>query len=160
MHKGSALELPYKNECFDYVYTVGCLHHTGNLSKAVSEVYRVLKPNGKAIVMLYNRHSFRQLVHVLLMRLISLFFTDKRKEFARRVRSLYDVNEYGEAAPHTDYVSRAEVKRLFKSFSQVDIDIQNFDSYRFKEKFIVPREKLLNNLGRVLGLDLYITARK
>ncbi len=161
---GSALEIPYADGSFDYVYTIGCLHHTGNLSKAVSEVHRVLVPGGKAIVMLYHRHSLRQLVMVPLIHLwdhlSTLFWGGKRIDFSERVRALYDVNAEGSAAPHTDYVSRADVRQLFKDFSFVEIDIRNFDTYSFRGRVIIPREKLLNNLGRVLGLDLYITAKK
>jgi hypothetical protein len=131
------------------------------LGKAISEVHRVLKPSGKAVVMLYNRHSYRQILKVPLIRLKGLFSGEKQEELARRVRALYDSSEGGEAAPHTDYVSRAEVRRLFKDFSCVRIEIQNFTSHAvFKGKFVIRREKLLGNLGRVLGLDLYITAKK
>ncbi|NIM97421.1 MAG: methyltransferase domain-containing protein [candidate division Zixibacteria bacterium] len=28
---GSALEIPHEEESFDSVYSIGCLHHTGNL---------------------------------------------------------------------------------------------------------------------------------
>src|SRR2546428_4429000 len=59
---GSVLDLPYKEAAFDYVYSIGCLHHTGDLRRAVGEVYRVLAYGGKAVIMLYNRHSFRRLI--------------------------------------------------------------------------------------------------
>lgn len=160
VQRGSALEIPYKNASFDYVYTVGCLHHTGNLNKAISEVYRVLKPGGKTLIMVYHRYSFRQIVQVSLMRLRSLFYADQRKNLAQRIRALYDTNELDVAAPHTDYVSRTEAKRLFKKFSHINIDIQNFDTYFLFKGRLVPREKVLNNLARVVGLDLYITAQK
>ncbi|MBE7555383.1 MAG: class I SAM-dependent methyltransferase [Anaerolineales bacterium] len=157
---GSALDIPYPDESFDYVYSIGCLHHTGNLGKAVSEVYRVLIPGGKAIVMLYNQHSFRQLVTIPLTRLRSLFVADGRT-FAEHIRAMYDMNSGGEAAPFTEYVSQTKVKHLFQSFSQIKIDIQNFDTYiLFRGRVIIPREKLLNNLARLIGLDLYITATK
>jgi ubiquinone/menaquinone biosynthesis C-methylase UbiE len=161
VQRGSALELPYKSETFDYVYAIGCLHHTGNLSKAVSEVYRVLQPSGKAIVMLYHRYSFRRIVSVPVIRLRGIFSAHNQEEVERRIRALYDTNEGGEAAPHTDYVSRAEVKHLFNKFAHLRTAVQNFDSYRvFKGKITIPREILLGNLGRILGLDLYITATK
>jgi SAM-dependent methyltransferase len=160
VQKGSALEIHYSEASFDYVYTIGCLHHTGNLSQAVSEVCRVLVPGGKASVMLYNRHSFRQLVQIPMERIRNLFVSGDRS-FAERVRALYDTNVQGDAAPHTDYVSLIEVRRLFKSFSTIKVDIQNFDTYvLFKGKVVIPREKLLNNIGRILGLDFYITAVK
>lgn len=156
---GSVLEIPHEDASFDYVYTIGTLHHTGNLSKAISEVYRVLVPGGKAIVMLYNRHSFRQLVRVPLMRLRTLL-SNRRRSHAERTRALYDTNAQGEAAPHTDFTSPAEARQFFKKFSQVKIDIRNFGNFRFRGITIIPRAKLLNNMGRVLGLDLYITATK
>ncbi|MBI3741900.1 MAG: class I SAM-dependent methyltransferase [Chloroflexi bacterium] len=160
MRVGSALDIPHADASFDYVYTIGCLHHTGDLPKAVSEVYRVLVPGGKAIVMLYNRNSFRRLIQAPLLRLF-FWATQRKTNFDKYVRSLYDSNAAGEAAPHTDYVSRNQVKRLFQAFSQVKIDVQNFDNYSlFRGHIFLLRQKFLNNVARVIGLDLYITAEK
>ncbi len=161
-HEGSALALPYSSMSFDYVYSIGCLHHTGNLSMSVSEVYRVLKPGGKAIIMLYNRYSFRRLVNIPLISLRHhLFLPGARKNIQERVRALYDTNAKGDAAPHTDYVSRNQVHQLFKKFSQLRIEVQNFDPYSlWKGNVVIRREWLLNNLARILGLDLYIVTIK
>lgn len=157
---GSALDIHYEDECFDYVYSIGCLHHTGNLPRAIQEVYRILKSGGKGIVMLYNRHSFRQCVHVPLMRLVTLFLK-RNSDFKQRVRALYDQNVNGETAPYTDYVSPVEARQLFGNFSKVKIDIRNFDDYTLsKNRIGLRREWLLNNVGRFIGLDLYITATK
>jgi ubiquinone/menaquinone biosynthesis C-methylase UbiE len=49
--QGSALAMPYTDARFDYLYSIGCLHHTGDLPQAISEVHRVLVPGGKAIMM-------------------------------------------------------------------------------------------------------------
>ncbi len=153
---GSALNILHRDDTFDYVYSIGCLHHTGNLKQAVAEVHRVLAPGGKAIVMLYNRYSFRQLVRGSQIRLrYGLSMANRDRE----LRALYDTNQEGEAAPHTDFVSRGEVKQLFEQFAHVKIDIQNFDDCRVKG-IRIPRTRLLNNVARRLGLDLYITATK
>jgi SAM-dependent methyltransferase len=194
---GSALEIPYEDECFDYVYSIGCLHHTGNLPKSIAEVYRVLRHGGKAIIMLYNRHSFRQLVHIPYHRLRGWVSGSIKRNPAELKRSLYDTNSRGQAAPYTEFVSRRYVRRLFDRFSSIRIDCRNFDSYQFfgerkakgydthsssadrqgkqtinegtrtlstdfksRRRILIPREKLLNNLGRIVGLDLYIVARK
>jgi len=156
---GSALEIPHADASFAYVYAIGCLHHTGNLNKAVSEVYRVLVPGGKAIVMVYHRHSLFQLVRGSTVRLQALL-SRGRIDAARQIRSLYDSNQRGEAAPHTDFVSLPEARRLFKDFMRVKIDMRNFGNIGMKGKILIPRELLLNNVARVLGLDLYITACK
>lgn len=158
--QASALELPWEDARFDVVVSIGCLHHTGDLPQAVSEVHRVLAPGGLALVMLYNAHSFRQLARVPRERLRT-FRTGGSS--AEQVRAMYDVNTAGEAAPHTDYVSRRDVRTLFGSFSDVSIDAQNFDPLTLRlprRRVTIPRERLLGNVGRALGLDLYIRARK
>jgi hypothetical protein len=72
------------------------------------------------------------------------------------MRKLYDAHESGEPAPHTDFVSKAEARRLLRDFARVKIDVQNFDGFRWG----IRREWFLSNLARVVGLDLYITADK
>jgi SAM-dependent methyltransferase len=154
VRRGSALELPYEAGSFDYVWSIGCLHHTGDLPRSVSEVHRVLAPGGRAVVMLYNRHSLRQVAQRLRAGL-----RRPRGGLERRLRSLYDTNTEGEAAPHTDFVSRREARRLFREFARVRIDTRNFDAYSFG-RLRLPRQRLLGNLGRFVGLDLYIVADK
>ena len=151
VREGSALELPYPDEAFERVYSIGCLHHTGNLTRSVDEVYRVLRPGGEAVVMVYNRRSLRRLA-----------FAARRWAFTKspgsgaRLARRYDADESGNLAPHTDFVSKTEAKRLFARFDRVRIDVQNFGDYRPWIK----REWLLGNIARVLGLDLYIVATK
>jgi SAM-dependent methyltransferase len=148
---GSALELPYEDGSFDYVWSIGCLHHTGDLPRSVAEVHRVLKGGGRAVVMLYNRHSLRQVAQRLRNR--------GRAGLDQQLRSMYDSNVDGEAAPHTDFVSRREARGLFGVFDRVRIDVRNFDAYSFGPLHL-PRERLLGTLGRTVGLDLYIVADK
>jgi SAM-dependent methyltransferase len=147
--QGSVLELPFTDARFDYVFTIGCLHHTGDLPRAVREVGRVLKPGGIAVVMLYNLHSYRQLVKVRIPELRN------RRRSRDQVAAMYDTNAAGEAAPHTDYVSARQVRELFADFRSVEIDRRNFDNLKY-----VRRERLLGTVDRLLGLDLYITARR
>jgi SAM-dependent methyltransferase len=160
--QGSVLALPFADNHFDYVYSIGCLHHTGNLQLAVKEVHRVLRTGGKAIIMLYNQESFRQKVQISWIRLRDrLIFKKEREEVETYVRSLYDAASTGEAAPYTEYLSRAQVRQLFSLFSHIEVDIQNFDDYAFVGGRIrLQRKWFLSNLARVLGLDLYIKAVK
>lgn len=163
VQKGSALDIPHQDGTFDYVYSIGCLHHTGDLPKAVSEVYRVLAIGGKAVVMLYNRYSFRQLAQLRASYVWEILTRRRRPgSFGEAVRARYDSNSAGDAAPHTDFVSRSDVRRhLFECFSSIRIDVQNFDGYvLFRGRIVIPRERLLGNIARVLGTDLYIVATK
>lgn len=147
--RASALDLPHGDFSVDRLYTIGCLHHTGDIPRAVDEVHRVLRPGGTAVVMLYNSHSFRQLFKVELPKVLH------RRRSTNEVAALYDTNSAGDAAPHVEYVSRSDVRRIFARFADVQIDVRNFDSTRFFK-----RGWMLGNVDRLLGLDLYITARK
>jgi SAM-dependent methyltransferase len=149
VRQGSALESPWPGATFDAVYSIGCLHHTGDLERAVTEVHRVLRPGGSAVVMLYNRHSARRLRAGL------------RARSAAAIRGSYDRNAGGEPAPHTDFTSRREARRLFGAFSRVQINGENLDAPTFRGRTVVSRERALRTpLPRLLGLDLYIVAQK
>lgn len=47
---GDAHELPFEDNCFDVVYCRYVLEHVKNPLQVLKEMYRVLKPNGKAFV--------------------------------------------------------------------------------------------------------------
>jgi hypothetical protein len=111
--------------------------------------------------MLYNRHSFRLLVQAPFMLFLKILSRKNAyKTFGEQVRAIYDPNKDGNPAPHTDFVSAYGARRLFKRFSSVKIDVRNFGSYSFRNRVILNRDRFLNNLGRVWGLDLYVTAIK
>jgi len=157
---GSALSIPHGSNFFGSVYSIGCLHHTGDLKRSISEVHRTLAPGGQAVVMLYNRLSYRQLFQAPVKRMKE-FRSAGWKVGRETVRGMYDSNSQGEAAPHTDYITVLGAHRLFRHFSEVRVEIRNFDHLTLmKGRLHWSREQLLNNMGRVLGLDLYITAIK
>ena len=45
--------LPFEDNSFDVVYSNGVLHHTPHTNRVVDEIRRVLRPGGKAIIMMY-----------------------------------------------------------------------------------------------------------
>jgi ubiquinone/menaquinone biosynthesis C-methylase UbiE len=63
---GDAEHLPFASNTFDLVYSHGVLHHTAETGQAIDEIRRVLRPGGKAIIMLYARESLSYIAsHVL-----------------------------------------------------------------------------------------------
>lgn len=54
---GSMLECPFPDNYFDYVISIGCFHHTGDMRRCVAETARVLKPGGKAQRKAYDASS-------------------------------------------------------------------------------------------------------
>jgi ubiquinone/menaquinone biosynthesis C-methylase UbiE len=57
---GEAME--FSDQSFDAVYAHGVLQYTANAQKMIGEIYRVLKPGGEAILMVYNKYSWLNLV--------------------------------------------------------------------------------------------------
>ncbi len=61
----NAEELSFEDASFDIVYSHGVLHHSPTPANAIREVFRVLKPGGRAIIMLYHKHSFNYYIRIL-----------------------------------------------------------------------------------------------
>jgi len=60
-----AENLPFPDDCFDIVYSNGVLHHSLDTDACVEEVYRVLKPGGTTVIMLYSRISSAFMFNIL-----------------------------------------------------------------------------------------------
>ncbi len=57
LQTGDAENLGFADESFDIVYSWGVLHHSPNTEKAIDEVFRVLRPGGRAKIMIYHYYS-------------------------------------------------------------------------------------------------------
>ena len=52
--EGNVTSLPFEDNSFDFVFSKGVLHHTGNLKKGLDEYHRVLKKGGNGFLYLYG----------------------------------------------------------------------------------------------------------
>jgi len=54
--------MQFPDNMFDVVYAHGVLQYTADTEKMVAEIHRVLKPAGEAILMVYNKNSWLNLM--------------------------------------------------------------------------------------------------
>ena len=58
-----AEKLEYPDNSMDFVVSWGVIHHSGNMAEVLGQIHRVLRPGGRAYVMVYNRRSLRYQVY-------------------------------------------------------------------------------------------------
>lgn len=118
--QANAEMLPYKSESFDHVNCQGTIHHTPKTEKCVSEIARVLKSGGRAIISVYYKNILLRNWDNLKLKWLgrlwtkagakmigrgreNLFFQDDVNEIVR----LYDgiENPLGKAYSKNDFIS-------------------------------------------------------
>ena len=60
------MDLP--DDSFDYVWTWGVIHHSADTGRVLSEMRRVLRPGGRATVMVYHRSFVYTFIYTALFR--------------------------------------------------------------------------------------------
>lgn len=144
-----AEKLPFPKNSFDVVYSHGVLHHTPNARKAILEILRVLRPTGKAYIMLYNRDSLAFWTKVFYYGIL------KRNLLHESLDELAShIIEYGSETtrPLVKVYSRKEILHLFKGFRVQRLckqHLMNEARMRFLRK-IIPA-KVLRALEHALG---------
>ncbi len=182
--QGDAEALPFADGSFDIVYSNGVLHHTNDTEKAMDEVFRVLKPGGRAVIMLYCKSSWHYWINMLLC--VGIL---KGKAFG-------DANWLGRATewggkdtqtvknPITRCYTRGGIRRLFRRFENLNLHKGEFYFYlipklgRFYRRWQIKRygthpggylvygepwpmqSPLELWLGRIMGFAWFISATK
>ncbi len=59
--QASIIALPFRDESFDVAYSFKVLAHVPDISGALAEMARIVRPGGTLVVEFYNRHSIRGL---------------------------------------------------------------------------------------------------
>lgn len=150
--QGSILDCSFDDASFDAVVSIGCFHHTGNIQQCIEETFRVLKPGGRAYVMVYNKFSYRNWMRWPLATFrASISYGSERGTSVQR--AAYDPDFHGRAAPETVFSSVAELHDMFAKFSSFEARKENWGPR-------VPRSLFLNTVAHICGLDIYVCAQK
>jgi len=153
--QASAEQLPFEDSYFDLVVSVGVLHHTPRTEVAVQEIYRVLKPGGRFLLMLYHRNSLVYRFVFPLARALKPSVRGKsQEEMANRVDGVDN--------PLGKVYSRAEMRELLRAFSEVDVRPECLEAAHFGKEWVgrlVPAA-IRNHLAQYVGWFLYGQAVK
>jgi SAM-dependent methyltransferase len=77
--------LPFADASFDAIYSMGTIEHFDETERAVHEMARVLKPGGRAIIGVPNRHDpFLRPLFVAALQTVGLYGYGFEKSYSRR----------------------------------------------------------------------------
>lgn len=161
--QASAEQLPFQNDSFDFVTSAGVLHHTPNTCQSVQEIYRVLRPGGRAMISLYYKNWFLSDHLWPLTRWLvrNLFGNVPGRQAFRQVQTVNDlVRIYdGNTNPLGKAYNRQQVRDMFSNFTIERLEVHYFPA-RFLPfgRFIQP--KLRRLLDNYFGLMIYGSLRK
>jgi glycosyltransferase involved in cell wall biosynthesis/ubiquinone/menaquinone biosynthesis C-methylase UbiE len=147
--------LPFPDNSFDVVYSNGVIHHTPNTQSVIDEIYRVLKPGGKAIIMVYAENSlyyWRNLVGWLGLTKGALMTNSIGHVMSCSVE-MSDNN----ARPLVKVYTKSRIRKMFKNFNNVEICQRQLVAEE------VPRGLgwvPLPWLGKLMGWNLILKAHK
>lgn len=160
---GDAENLPFAADTFGFVSCNGVLHHTPDTEAGFNEIFRVLKPGGRAIISLYYRNFLlRPAIFPftrLILRLMGLnapgrsALTSARSvdEFVRAYDG--DMNPIGKA------FDIQQVKDLCQRFDILGVEVHFFPRRFLPYPNLIPRW-LYRLLDRWLGLMIYVQLGK
>ena len=95
--------MQFADNTFDVLYAHGVLQYTADTAKMIAEIHRVLSPGGEAILMVYNKYSWLNLM-----------------------RKVTNVPLEHEDAPVLKKFSSSELKQLLHSFREYRIVPERF----------------------------------
>lgn len=181
-------DLPAADESQDLVYSNGVIHHLPETQRVVDEMYRVLRPGGRAVVMVYHRDSLNYHVNIMLIRrALTLALCvpgfaavtqrvtgeqtaviDGHRELMRQhgLRYLTDRqlflnnNTDGPGNPLSQVLTRAGAWRLFSRFATVDTDVRFLNLRLYPAGDRIARTQIAQRLERRYGWHLWIEAAK
>ena len=78
-------DLPFRDASFDAIYSMGTIEHFDETERAVAEIARVLKPGGRAIIGVPNRHDpFLRPLLAAALQATGLYAYGYEKSYSRR----------------------------------------------------------------------------
>src|SRR5258706_682295 len=185
--QGDAENLPFADGSFDLVYSHGVLHHTPDTARAIREVYRVLSPSGRAMIMLYHKNSFNYEINLRMVRRLraGLLRTRVGLNLARKIfgesieqlrrhaelikqnpraylnmQNILNRNTDGPDNPLSQVFSRKSARRLFWQFPTLRTEVMFWNPNWLPGLGRLLSKSIEDNLASRWGWHLWIYAQK
>ena len=137
IHKMDAEKLTFKNNTFDLIWSWGVIHHSSNTEKILNQIHRVLKPGGRAVIMIYYKSWWSYYV-------FGFFFYGILKRDFLRYKNIFDIiNSHSDGAIARFY-SINEWNFLIKR-NKLDIEYNKIFGLK-SDIFPIPKGKIKNLL--------------
>jgi len=120
--QGDAEALPLADTSIDAVYAFGVLHHTPDLTTALAEIRRVLRPGGMLWIAVYNRHSFVMLYRLVVLGLLR---GQLRHGWRRFLSTIEYRRDQASAVPLVRLYSRSALRHALQDFDEVKIVVRH-----------------------------------
>lgn len=147
--------LPFPDASFDVVYSNGVIHHTPNTQRVVDEIFRVLRPGGRVIIMVYaenSLHYWRNLVGHLGLVQGQIY----NRSIGHIMSDSVEISE-NDAKPLVKVYTARRLRQMFERFHDIDISKCQLTP---PEVPGVLRWLPVGTLGRLMGWNLVIKANK
>lgn len=120
--------LPFPADTFDIVYSNGVLHHTDDTVQAINEVHRVLKPGGRAVIMLYCKSSIHYWFTLLLCVGILKGGLLRGHDWLGHATEWIGPAHQTSINPITKCYFAGGIRRLFQNFADVELRKSDFSA--------------------------------
>ena len=123
---GDIYELPFKENELDGLMMIRVTHHLDDLKKAISELYRVLKPGGVAVIEVANKRTLPKIARFVTRR-------SKVNPFDKKPANYKEISADGFYNYHPKYVEEMFKEIGFKR--ERVLSVSNFRSRGLKKVF-------------------------
>lgn len=185
---GSITDLPFADDSFDLVYSNGVIHHMPQTDRAIAEFHRVLRPGGRAIVMVYHRASLNFYFSIMVLRralAATLLVPGADRAIARATGEAPEVlrghrellhehgarylaqpdlflshNTDGPGNPLSKVYTSAGMRQAFSAFGRVETYVRFLNLRAYPKGDRLERLGPVRALGRRIGWHLWVIAEK
>ncbi|MBI5401582.1 class I SAM-dependent methyltransferase [Candidatus Wolfebacteria bacterium] len=151
IRQANAEHLPFPDNSFDLVVSLGVLHHTPDTELAITEVHRVLKSDGKAILVFYSRGW----KHYIKRCFVTGILRGRWFKYGFDWQKVYDeASEVHGFAPKTGVYTKRQVRKMFHLFPTINLEKKRMgEFFEYKPYNTYKFPKFVNNFCRFFNFE-------